>query len=229
MKNKRIKNRNRRASRFSFPYHGIFRFRIFLMKRFPKLYAKVFFKDLVRSRLAIRDALMMCKGEIEYRYARYLVSYLEIKQDKDKLLELIAKWIRKTGNEHLLRYLTDVFIFFNEVYIVTGRPGLWIGKGGDTLDDLRNFIRTNMSLPAITNIQLCELPGVAELAGYKIQEQKDFLAEEWKTFFNGMPGFDDFMQYLDDYVDSEEKPLWSVLQKEEEFETLDTLGFNRLF
>lgn len=229
MRNKQIKNRNRYATRVEYRYCGIFRIRLFLMKRMPHLYSKLFAKGLVKSRRAIKDALLMRKGESEYRYARYLISYLEIKQDRAKLIELMARWMRETNNEHLLRYFTDAFIFFNDVYIVTGRPGLWIGSKGNTIDSLRDFLRENM-LPAVSDIQLCELPCIAEETDYEIQRQKDFQAKKWTEFFN-MPEFADFMEYLDEYVDYEEnpKPLWSELQKEGDFETLSSIGLNKLF
>ena len=69
----------------------------------------------------------------DYPLYRYLASWLETMERNRDIRQSIASWMVLSKHEDLP--FTDIFVIDDEVYIYTYRPGLWIGKGGKTIDD----------------------------------------------------------------------------------------------
>lgn len=81
---------------------------------------------------------------------RYLMKRLTGHPKNYHLLRWMAEWVKEEAEtEYVLREISyflqneridipyeDIFVVGNNVYIVTQRPGLWIGKGGNTVNSL---------------------------------------------------------------------------------------------
>jgi hypothetical protein len=127
----------RQGKRNSAPrYKGFFKLRIWFLLRFSKWFAGQIFNNL--------HALMRCAcndSSADYTYARYILSIVEDKKFTDECVKEITRWIVESGNDALLPTLSDIYTCLHTVYIRTIRPGLWIGKGGETIDSLISHLR----------------------------------------------------------------------------------------
>lgn len=90
---------------------------------------------------------------------RYLVSLVEDKVVLEKLIRSAALWFSENDKSGLAwLHITDLFVFEDELYIVTSRPGLIIGKEGKSINSLSKQIGVHINL-----IEACEkdCPSVA--------------------------------------------------------------------
>ena len=69
----------------------------------------------------------------DYPLYRFLASWLETRERNRDIRQSIASWMVLSRYEDLP--FNDIFVIDDEVYIYTHRPGLWIGRGGRTIDD----------------------------------------------------------------------------------------------
>ena len=69
----------------------------------------------------------------DYHLYRYIASFVESRERNEDIRHSIASWMVHSKHENLP--FNDIFVIDDEVYIYTYRPGLWIGKGGKTIDD----------------------------------------------------------------------------------------------
>lgn len=69
----------------------------------------------------------------DYHLYRYIAFWLESKERNKDIRHSIASWMVQSRHEDLP--FNDIFVIDDEVYIYTYRPGLWIGKGGCTIND----------------------------------------------------------------------------------------------
>jgi len=69
----------------------------------------------------------------DYHLYRHLATWIENSERSKDIRHSIASWMVHSRHEDLP--FNDIFVIDDEVYIYTYRPGLWIGKGGCTIDD----------------------------------------------------------------------------------------------
>ena len=79
-----------------------------------------------------------------YYFLRWLADLVKDNKQTDNVCAGIARWIYDTNENYLLDKLNDLFVIDNNVYIYTYRPGLWIGKGGKTIDSLIHSLNYNI-------------------------------------------------------------------------------------
>lgn len=69
----------------------------------------------------------------DYHFYRYMAYVIESKEKNKDIRYSIASWMCHSRHEDLP--FNDIFVLDDEIYIYTYRPGLWIGRGGKTIDD----------------------------------------------------------------------------------------------
>lgn len=127
-------------------YHGLFAIRAFFMQKLPKWFANWHYKSFKKSKAAFHKVLgMRSKYDHEFRYARYVTAFTTPEEEKSALHVAIARWMRREKLTSLLNYTSDIFRLDDKVYIVTSRPGLWIGKYGRVVDGLTAYLREHLS------------------------------------------------------------------------------------
>ncbi len=74
-----------------------------------------------------------------YLFVRWIISLIEDEDEANDVVRYIALWM--AHNDKVNNPFTDIFLVGDIIYIVTDRPGLWIGKYGKNMDDLIEYIR----------------------------------------------------------------------------------------
>ena len=87
-----------------------------------------------------------------YAFLRWLVGFVERKEDKENVLSSIASWLYH-GKYYNLP-LTDLFVINKTIYLYTMRPGMWIGKGGETIDSCEDSINYNIDGEKVHDYQI---------------------------------------------------------------------------
>ncbi len=113
-----------------------------------------------------------------YYFLRWLADLVKDNKQTDWVCAGIAHWIYETNEHSLLEKFNDLFVIDNNVYIYTHRPGLWIGKGGKTIDSLMYSLNHNIHNVKthdyqIKLIEMCNHP-YSEVIGYA-----HFYANNW--------------------------------------------------
>ena len=117
-------------------YKGWFLFRIKFLGWFPKWVARQILNNIsLLMRRAGKD------DNVDYIYVRHILSIAEEKEFRDNCIKEICKWIVNNQQDGLLSTLSDIYTCAHTVYIRTLRPGLWIGRGGETIDSLISHLR----------------------------------------------------------------------------------------
>lgn len=88
----------------------------------------------------------------DYHLLRYLVSVVEDEDLTKDVRHSIASWMFTTNRTNYP--FSDIFVVDDVVYICTVRPGLWIGKGGETVDSLTNNLNTKVDGIKYRNLQV---------------------------------------------------------------------------
>lgn len=177
-------------------FHGVFRLRRYFMVRMPRLYGRLLFRGFSGSKAAFREAITGKAGKCrqEYMYARYVNSWMEEKEEHNRMVEALGVWLHKENMAKLLDVLTDVFVFDGDIVIVTPRPGMWIGKMGSTVESLKAHMRENFSPDA--DILFKEINSPA-------QELRRIIDDiEYGDY--GL-SYTEFMECVDDYLDKEKE------------------------
>lgn len=82
----------------------------------------------------IKKGLSDIRNHMEdYHFYRYMAYVIESKEKNKDIRHSIASWMCHSRHEDLP--FSDIFVLDDEIYIYTYRPGLWIGRGGKTIDD----------------------------------------------------------------------------------------------
>jgi len=82
----------------------------------------------------IKNGLSNIRNHMEdYHLYRHMASIIENEEKNKDIRYSIASWMCQSHHENLP--FNDIFVVDDEIYIYTYRPGLWIGKGGKTIDD----------------------------------------------------------------------------------------------
>ena len=95
-------------------------------------------KDWIRSYIKGHLKHFISKGEVvKYLFLR-LLAELVWDTPKDDVYFAFGKFLSNKGRE--LYQFSDIFAVGDTVYIVTYRPGLWIGKSGSTIKELEGLL-----------------------------------------------------------------------------------------
>ena len=88
----------------------------------------------------------------DYHLLRYLVSVVEDADLTKDVRYSIASWMDSTNRTNYP--FSDIFVVDNTVYVCTDRPGLWIGKGGETIDSLTDNLNTKVDGTKYRDLQV---------------------------------------------------------------------------
>ena len=181
-------------------YHGPFAIRIFFMQKLTKWFAKWYYKSFKKSKDAFRAAInCRSKFSTEYRYARYVVALTTTDDEMRSLHVAVSRWMRREKLTKLLDYTSDIFKFDDEVYIVTSRPGLWIGRYGRIVDGLTAYLREHLS----PNITVCfkEMEDSVVNIRRTVSDFNDcFLLDDYAAMSPWLMG-KEFLDYVEDYIE----------------------------
>ena len=101
-------------------------------------------KNIIRTNLCkflqkyLRNKLVKYHPKT-YLFVRWIISLIEDDDYANNVLTYISLWM--INNDRTNNPFTDIFIIGDIIYIVTDRPGLWIGSYGKDIDDLIEYIR----------------------------------------------------------------------------------------
>lgn len=103
-----------------------------------------------------------------YNLTRGIISWFEDKVRKEHVLAGIAVYILNNGHKVSDYPVSDIFVLGDTLYIHTHRPGLWIGKGGQTIDGIKDSINKGHKNVVVNDIQFIEhkRPADYELSMY---------------------------------------------------------------
>lgn len=77
-----------------------------------------------------------------YYFYRWFVSISKDKTQTKDMFYAVASWFSKnTDKVNLINNLQDIYVVDNVLYIVTLRPGLWIGKHGSIINSLIDHLK----------------------------------------------------------------------------------------
>ena len=96
------------------------------------------------------DKRIVSPEKYNYFFYRWLISILSNKQvNKNLLSGLIGYFEKSTGNFPF----TDIFVLGKKVYIYTIKPGVWIGKRGYRINDLKRYLNSYLEFDKIEIIE----------------------------------------------------------------------------
>lgn len=98
----------------------------------------------------------------DYHFLRYLVSIVEDADLTKDVRYSIASWMFTTNRTNYP--FSDIFVVDDIVYICTVRPGLWIGKGGETVDNLTNNLNTKVDGTKYRNLRVQFIESINDAA-----------------------------------------------------------------
>lgn len=89
-----------------------------------------------------------------YLFLRWLAEFVK-KDDMETSSVMcgIAAYIFEKY-QRLADKFSDVFIVGNKVFIVTTRPGMWIGKGGETINAIEKTLNVNRDGKKVSNYEI---------------------------------------------------------------------------
>ena len=102
---------------------------------------KEFFKNKIRKYLRKH----LTGHPKHYYFLRWLADLVKDNGQLEDVCSGVASWICVNDENTLLPHLSDLFVVGNNVYIVTYRPGLWIGKSGKTVGSLEHSLNHNIN------------------------------------------------------------------------------------
>lgn len=119
-----------------------------------------------------------------YHFLRWLASLVK---DKEKLITVygaISGYFYYKQNDYTRLYIinvmqfTDIFVVDNNVYIYTQRPGMWIGKGGCTINEIEDRMNLNVNGQKQYNYKI-ELIEDNDSANYYISKTIQTMNNNW--------------------------------------------------
>ena len=88
------------------------------------------------------------KNYRKYLFWRWITYLLKNKKKERQIICSVAGYLYKS-DPHGHKVYTDIFFLYDTLYIVTRRPGLWIGKGGEGIDKLQEAIKEEIRIRII--------------------------------------------------------------------------------
>lgn len=138
------------------------------------------FKSLIKKYLYKKLNVAHPKN---YYFLRWLV---ELVRDKNRTFDaygaivgfLYNRQQDMRTNVYETYPFTDIFVIDNYVYIYTRRPGMWIGKGGETLDAVEKRLNYNSHGDLIDNYKIRILEDTNSAMTY-IREGIKIMVDNW--------------------------------------------------
>lgn len=90
-----------------------------------------------------RDRLRKKGLDITYTFWWWVAKRFEYKGELSYVCYKLAKFYSGNINNFIGIKISDVVVLNNTIFVYLGRPGLMIGKGGETIDKLTEHINTN--------------------------------------------------------------------------------------
>ena len=87
------------------------------------------------------------KSYLKYLSIRLIAELVKDKESTQYVIDKIADYIRYENLDKVILF-SDIFVLGDEVYILTVRPGIWIGKQGTTINELK----TNLNVDVMGNL-----------------------------------------------------------------------------
>ena len=115
-----------------------------------------------------------CSHPKNYYFLRFLSEMVKDDNSNNLVFAGIARFM--SGNGVNLPF-SDIFVIDNIIYVYTLRPGLWIGRGGETIKKIENEINYNIEGQKIDtySIQLLEeFKNANHYIHYNIRVYSDF-------------------------------------------------------
>ena len=98
-------------------------------------------KSLVRKYIVKQFCKSSRPSSEKYIFLRWLAEKTKDRKETNYVIRTIAYFLEETN---LILPYTDIFLVGKRVYIVTVRPGLWIGKGGSVVNNLLKRINCGL-------------------------------------------------------------------------------------
>ena len=93
-------------------------------------------------------------GKTSYAKHLFVRWIIEVVSDKKKQKDVLSSISSYLYNKDAKLPFTDVFLVGNTVCVFTKRPGLWIGKGGQTQEEIINKLNNNVDGKKIADYDL---------------------------------------------------------------------------
>lgn len=84
----------------------------------------------------------------KYLFWRWIACLLGDEEKERQIICSVAGYLYKS-DPHGHKVYTDIFFLYDTLYIVTRRPGLWIGKRGEDIDKLHEAIKEEIKIRII--------------------------------------------------------------------------------
>lgn len=75
-----------------------------------------------------------------YFFWRWMISKVGDKDLEQDIIFRLDSAVAVCGSTNLINFINDVFVFDGKLYIVTHRPGIWIGKRGHQIDEIQKAV-----------------------------------------------------------------------------------------
>ena len=95
-----------------------------------------------------------------YHFLRWLAECVKDAKKTDNALSGIAYYFMENKSNYL--QYNDIFVIDDIIYVYTRRPGLWIGKGGETVHAIEHRINYNLDGKKFYNFEIHFLENVHE-------------------------------------------------------------------
>jgi len=82
-----------------------------------------------------------CSHPKHYYFLRFLSEMVKDDNSNNRVFAGIARFM---SNNRINLPFSDIFVIDNIIYVYTLRPGLWIGRGGETIKKIENEINYNI-------------------------------------------------------------------------------------
>ena len=93
----------------------------------------------------IHKLLRNCyKNRKRVLFARWLAEFVRNEYSTTNAMADIATYLVRNNEGLSALPFTDIFVVGNIVYVCTTRPGLWIGKGGSTVEAIEHIFNYNV-------------------------------------------------------------------------------------
>lgn len=83
------------------------------------------------------------KSYLKYLSIRLIAELVKDKESTQYVIDKIADYIYYEKLDKVILF-SDIFVLGDEVYILTVRPGIWIGKQGATINELKTNLNVDV-------------------------------------------------------------------------------------
>lgn len=140
-----------------------------------KALIKQIIKDYLKSKLNNNTfSYNLRYNHRKYLFLRWLAEICKEKQQTDDVIADIANYVQREI-PRLASMFSDLFVIDNYVYIQTKYPGMWIGKGGSTIDAIADEINNDANGNKMYNYEIKLLED---------DSSSIYTLQRWSAFYN---------------------------------------------